>query len=297
METDNQYIYITSSASKDVFPQNTSHAFENAISPLMLDPSTDYEVALVNFLYPKNYYSIIANDDDFSIQFLSVCDNSAHPMLVNLFNYVPKFNMLGHAREAKIMVDLINEDIARQIRSVLDRDAVNKYIPQGRILIYDREVDRCRIETYVQGVGEENDNRCHPDMGVRFSPRMARILGFSENKIYRFYVPRTVPVDYKWYLYNHSVGVRPPRNDGGVDFVYVYSDIVAPCRFAGQQVNILDAFALQGSSTKGYTPTLYKQLLSKTLNSVGVHITDQNGYPIVFEEGHSVTLILHIRPR
>jgi len=55
------------------------------------------------------------------------------------------------------------------------------------------------------------------------------------------------------------------RTDGGVDFIYVYSDIVVPCRFAGQQVNILDAFAWRGSSTKGYTPTVYKQLLNKVI--------------------------------
>jgi len=77
----------------------------------------------------------------------------------------------------------------------------------------------------------------------------------------------------------------------------VYSDIVAPCRFAGQQINILDAFAWQGTSAKGCTPPLYKQLLSKSINSVGVRITDQKGYPLVFDENQSVMLILHIRPR
>jgi len=297
METDNQYIYISSTASKDVFPHNTSYAFENVISPLMLDPSMDYEVALVNFLHPKNYYSIIANDNDFSIQFISVCDNSAHPIMIDMFKYVPKFSMLGHAREPKIMIDMINKDITEQIAPILGVDAIQKYMPQGRLLIYDWETERVRVEIIVHAVGDGREARCHPDMAVRFSPRLAHILGFSEKKIYRYYVPRTVSVDYKWLLYNQNVSMRPPRNDGGVDFIYVYSDIVVPCRFAGQQVNILDAFALQGSSTKGYTPTLYKQLLNKTLNSVGVRITDQNGYPIVFEEGRSITLILHIRSR
>jgi len=123
--TYNQYIYITSNASKNVFPHNTSHTFENAIALLMLDPSLDYEFALINFLHPKNYYRIMANDDDFAIQ-LDVCNKEPHALKRDIPKHVPKFNMLGQMKGEQAMLDLINDDIISQTEEILGKDAVKK---------------------------------------------------------------------------------------------------------------------------------------------------------------------------
>jgi len=267
----------------------------------MLDSTLDYEVALVNFLHPKNYYTILANDEDFAIHLVYTCDIEPHILRQNVVKYVPKFSMVGQMRGVQTLLDLINDDIIAQTEEILGKDAIKKYIPNGRLLAYDWDADRCHVETSFYGgrgsEGEISRDRCRPDMGVYFSHRISGMLGFEENKIYRFYVSHPPSVREKLNLYNNNIAARSPRTDGDVDFLYIYSDIVTPCRFAGQQVNMLDAFAWQGTSAKGCTPPLYKQLLSKSINSVGVRITDQNGYPLVFDENQSVTLILHIRPR
>lgn len=53
------YIYITSFALSNVYPNNTSSAaFANAIQPLHLDPSLEYEIGLANVLYPRDIYAI-----------------------------------------------------------------------------------------------------------------------------------------------------------------------------------------------------------------------------------------------
>lgn len=86
---------------------------------------------------------------------------------------------------------------------------------------------------------------------------------------------------------------RPPGSDGGIESINMYTDIKS-CRFGSQQVNILDAFALQGSSNKGYTHTLSLiNKLQKQTNSTAIRISGKDGYPVVFKEGRSATAILH----
>lgn len=69
--------------------------------PLMLDPSFDYEVA-INFLHPKNFYSIMVNED-FAIQ-LYVCDKYTHALERYIFKQVSKFNMLGQMKSKQCQI-------------------------------------------------------------------------------------------------------------------------------------------------------------------------------------------------
>lgn len=58
-------VYIVSSlASSNLYPNNTSSAFVNAIKPLHLDPSLEYELGLANIFYPRNIYAITSDDPE-----------------------------------------------------------------------------------------------------------------------------------------------------------------------------------------------------------------------------------------
>lgn len=83
----------------------------------------------------------------------------------------------------------------------------------------------------------------------------------------------------------------------GVDYMYVYTDIVQPTVFGGELVNILDCFTLESGKGKGIHNTVYKALNTNILEQISIIITDQNGRRIHFNNGSSVTCVLHIRPR
>ena len=66
-------IYLTSSGSKDLFPENNSAKFINRSStPLILDSNIDYEVGLVSILYPDQYYAILPNNDTYNITLTTI---------------------------------------------------------------------------------------------------------------------------------------------------------------------------------------------------------------------------------
>lgn len=64
------------------------------------------------------------------------------------------------------MLDLIKD---YDYEPILGRDTIKDYKPRGRLFIYGWEGDRCRGENAVHTVGESSDERCYPDMAVRFS--------------------------------------------------------------------------------------------------------------------------------
>ena len=55
-------IYLTSSGSLDIFPNNKPCCFVNRLAaPITLDPNYDYEIGLVSILYPNEYHAILGH--------------------------------------------------------------------------------------------------------------------------------------------------------------------------------------------------------------------------------------------
>ena len=55
-------IYLTSTGSLDIFPNNKPGRFINHLAaPITLDPNYDYEIGLVSILYPNEFYAIVGN--------------------------------------------------------------------------------------------------------------------------------------------------------------------------------------------------------------------------------------------
>lgn len=105
-----------SNSSKIIFPENTSHALENIIQPLVLDYSLDNEVALANILYPKYYYLFMSDNDDFFIKVVNVCDVGISPPFLQLeaMESAPSFIILGQVANKQVLINKLNEELAIQ---------------------------------------------------------------------------------------------------------------------------------------------------------------------------------------
>ena len=83
----------------------------------------------------------------------------------------------------------------------------------------------------------------------------------------------------------------------GVDYIYLYTDIIQPINFGGQLVNVLDCFTLQNGGNKGIHNSVYKTLNTQFIDQISIFISDQKGQHIHFLEDTTLTCVLHIRPK
>ena len=127
------------------------------------------------------------------------------------------------------------------------------------------------------------------DINIRFSNELGQIFGFNSNSLYEIYNRKG----------EHKIHKNPktPSPRCGLDYIYLYSDIVQPSHFGGQLVNILDCFSLQNGGNRGIHNSIYKPLNTRFLDQISIMVRDQSSRPISFVEDSTLTCVLHIRPR
>ena len=118
---------------------------------------------------------------------------------------------------------------------------------------------------------------------------IANVLGFRTNSLYSIRGDDHEMVS--------SISTTPINEKLGVDYMYLYTDVIQPSNFGGQLVNILDCFTLDNSGNKGIHSTLYKPLKNTYIDQISIIISDQNGRKINFKEDSTLTCVLHIRPK
>ena len=124
---------------------------------------------------------------------------------------------------------------------------------------------------------------------MKFASGIAEVLGFRTDTQYKFHRS-----DISTEGIRNSNIVSPLK---GVDYLYVYSDIVQPTYFGGQLVNILDCFVLESATNKGLNNVVYRPLNNHLINSISITVLDQLGRPIFFENQSVITCIVHIREK
>ena len=184
----------------------------------------------------------------------------------------------------------VNSTITTMLKKMLDGDKHHLISYFKEVLAVNPTNDHLSLFCY---------NGYHPKVlfiKVSFDTRLAKILGFVPNTGYDLFSSLDVHEEQKT-PYVPQYGHAPLLKYGDVQCVLIYTDLVNPSRYAGKNVNILDAFSLSGGLTKGVHPTIYKPLKSKVIDSISIKLTDQKGRPMHFEEGYAVTCLLHIRSR
>ena len=111
----------------------------------------------------------------------------------------------------------------------------------------------------------------------KFEDQIASLLGFESgvgHALFRSSWGRTS--DY------HIAAEYHPRDDGGIDHVLCYSDVVQPTQFGSQLVSILDAFIIEPGGAKAYSRTMYKNISKTHIDGISIKLRDQHGRPILF---------------
>ena len=278
-------LYLSSSGSKNLFPENTCSKFINRLSTLIiLDSNTNYEVGLVSDLYPDRYYAIIAGDDTYNIFIYTVqMNNKISKLEVKLNKNVMAGNM-------KKIIKIVNDNLVQYLKSVGYYDFFSFYFfKDDEVLIkWNEEEEKSE---FVFKFGDNEDSGVETDVQeiyVKMNEGLAYILGFRSDTDYTIYS--------KTDNFGNILSSIPPSPKCGLDYICLYTDIIHPTNFGGQLVNILDCFTHDNGGNKGIHSTVYKPLNTHVIDEISMIITDQNGRKIHFTDDSTLTCLLHIRP-
>ena len=287
MAGDEHYVYLTNLGNRDVHPDNTPGQFENRLNPpLHLDPNKDYEVALVNCLYPKTFYSIPKHDYSGRIEIWATAHvKPEHSYL--LYTFLPQSNI--EAGDTRYMIHVLNAELSIALKDSL-RNQYSRYFKSESFFQYNEALRRTDLMVH-KGICTSDEHFCK--LAVRFGSRMAQCLGYefpAEYTIYDAIVPfaddiTPVPAPF------------PPRQDGGVDFGLFYSDCVTPTMYGGQMVNLLAAVTMETAGGRDFHQVTYKPLNKSLIDSISIKVTDQKGRSINYGWEKTMVVLLHIRPK
>ena len=82
-----------------------------------------------------------------------------------------------------------------------------------------------------------------------------------------------------------------------MECLYIYTDIITPTSFGGENVHLLDIIPMKQMYSKNGQVTMYKNVSVSSLENISILIRDEDGYPIRFISDVGVTPILHFKTR
>lgn len=288
MAGDEHYLYLTNLGNRDIYPNNKPHEFVNRLNPpLLLDPHKEYEVAIVNCLYPKTFYSIPKHDYSARIEIWANAHvYPEHSYL--LYTFVPQTNVL--AGDTRYMIHVINTDLSLALTNHLKTHYSHYFKGDKFLFQYNEQLRRTDL-LLRKGFCTSDDHFC--TLKLKFGSRMAQCLGFVYGMTYTFYdTDSTLSQEI-----SEIPAPFPPREDGGVDFALFYADCVAPVMYGGQMVNLLDAVTMEAAGGRDFRQLVYKSLNKTLIDSISIKVVDQKGRNITYGRGKTMTLLLHIRPK
>ena len=285
-----QTIYVTSTASSDIFSNNTPSSFSNRLgTPIVLDSNVEHEIGLVSILYPNQYYAIKQGDGAYSISINTFFKKDVGGRWTH--NYIVKKDIL--AGDLKKLVKIINQDLMVYMLVYFGEDRYRDIFAKDSVMKWNDTEEKVELVYVVQKRrrGKKKNPPLAEDIenvNVTFSRDLALLLGFKANHTYPIY-----GADNQYNIMS-DISLSP---NCGVDYVYLYTDVIQPTHFGGGLVNILHTFALENGGNKGIYNTIYKPLNSHFIDQISILITDQNGNKIHFKKGSTVTCVLHIRQK
>jgi hypothetical protein len=253
------YVTLPSDSSMMYYPDNTVAHFKTKLSRCIC-VDADYEVALIELIYPITYHNFVTYEPLMVDQMTYSDDNvQAGRILWELKS--------GYFKDEEDLAAYLNEELKRIFRRVY---AV-EYEP---------------FFTYVKRTKEMRFgciSNCDKPDPVTFFPED---VGFSEPFIRRFGIET-----------KFSDGFTPFELDDS-RLMYVYSDIVSPHLVGDVQVPLLRVITPSGERGKMTSATFndpyYLPVARRGFDMIEININNELGKPMPFVSGKSLA-ILHFR--
>jgi hypothetical protein len=283
-------VVLPSDASMDCFPDNAVAHFKTKLAyPICTDG--DYEVALMELIYPNNFNNfflkeplVVAYPLESPSERQRVSDEYAdveHDTRVSFRNQFQWKLESGYYKNEQALVKYINAELLKKYKTVYDGEFDKPFLEFN-------EKTRLMSFSVTGNVGlkptDQRYARYNERSQIRLIPAAA---GLSEEFIKRFGL--------------QDFGVRKPfRIGGGVRLMYMYSDIITPYLVGNVQVPLLRTVAPSGERGEMITVTFnnpyYIPVARRGIDTIQIHINNEIGKPMPFTGGKSL-VVLHFRRR
>ena len=234
------------------------------------------------FLYPDQYYAIQEKDENFNIQLYT------HQKKIGRTTLTVKMHKDILAGNMKKIVKLVNENILEYMKIHFFDIFPHLFEKEHKIFRWNEDERRVEIRS-KKSSSNLNVTKDIINITIQLNPGLADLFGFSTHSHYNIYSQRRLSTIIK--------SSMPPSPRCGVDYIYLYTDIIQPSNFGGQLVNILDCFSLQNGGNKGIHNSIYKPLNTTFIDQISIVVRDQKARPINFIEGSTILCVIHVRPR
>lgn len=283
-------ICVTSKGSLELFPENKAGSFVNhMVHPISLSPNNEYEIAVVSAHIPTQFYAVLRNDEGFGIYlYVTFQGRKGEKDKEFELEYTPYINIL--AGNMYILTDSLNNDFLRKLKVYFESYNISDYLHEGgKIFSYNGNDTHINVKynqsTKPVKVGEIKS------IAIRLKPKLGKVLGFPGTYTYEVYK------QIKDYTVDSILSPNHILPMNGVDYMYLYSDIVQPIEFGGKLVNMLDCVSVGDHSYKGFHNAIYRSINTNYINNIAIKITDCEGRAINFVPGTATTCILHLRSK
>jgi hypothetical protein len=278
------YLTLPSNSSEKYYPDNTLTRYTTRLQTT-LDLSGDWEVALVEMMFTKTWYTVPKNSGKFTyscfncVEFIpKVIGPGYRPTDYSVPMTLPS----GYYTKMQDIVDEMNSVIQEKLTLQsfpLIHENGQKYltnIPQDKWPRFKYNETKKKIFTHLQ-----------PGAFITFDDYMETLLGIKANPlINRFQDPRFIG------------GTSITDIAGGVHALYVYCDVLENVPVGDTKaplLRIVDATGNYGTNIQQtFDPPRYVPLQMKHFDSIEIDIRSDNGDPVAFEGGKLV-VTLHFR--
>ena len=270
------------------YPQNKSCAFTNdLVSPLTLDSNKEYEICIKSLLCPKRVPLINRGDSQSGVRIsVNAPNGQSHKI-----SFLPKRNIF--TLDMETILKAYNADLLGFLKIYLSTYDAQKMLPEREILTWDGTnvtINSIIIPSrQTSKLGKKITDNIK-EVTISFFPHIAKVLGFRPDTPYPIF---EVGVDYS----TPAINPLPPQPTDGIEYVYIYCDIVEPTPFGGELTNILDAFDFRAGFDKSVKNSIYRPINTRFIPSISLRLLDQMGRDINYGANSSVTAVLNIREK
>lgn len=257
------YLTCPSNSSMELYPNNMLSNFKIKLNaPLEL--FGDYEVGLAEIQYPLSWHNIRKGQNVFVVR------------------YRNKENLPGRVgKEVKILKQVPPgyysvEQLLETMMALLPKNTLKKL---GVKIVYNKSTQRVTINT------KQYKNKKLNRGSIKMKHDVARVLGFDKETLVRSNMEITSP------------HIALPS--GGLNHIYVYSDVVEENAVGDVQAPLLRVLPVQNYRNdvmldKAFSNVYYTPVARKRIAEIEFKITDDTGRAIEFEHG-KIVIVLHFQ--
>ena len=282
---------------------NKSSCFTNNMKPPILLPfHTPYEVALSNIYFKEEFYQILANDEESSIQivFYVLKSNPINKTSANSIEIIdqkildtvyPSINLIG---DTKSIINEYNKQFQHQLM---------QYDELSTKINYNMSKKHSHYLVDLNGLNQSDwfelnlEDEKYGAMALRFGRKIANYLGFYPNKPFFLNCEGT---QIKIELLNAQATIATHSFESKIlnpiSNIFVYTNIVKRSRTGSQTSNLLEVVPFNTFSKKN-SITIYKELSQFDIQYIKIQMTDEYGLNIPFLDNTYVAVDLHFRPK